>query len=482
MLSCDRTLIKGSLMSSTLKAPQEPLYNVSRMDSEDLEALLTAFTASDLTKQIQKVNADIAARHQVIHKAQPPFDGPEQEKFSKSLFSNLIGGIGYFHGDQIIDRSYAPEYEEINEGFWEEAAVARERKQQEVEGPYELFTSVPSRPFFPRGFLWDEGFHLIPIVDWDIELTLQIVKSWFNTMDENGWIPREQILGPEARSKVPPEFQVQYPHYANPPTLFFIVDTLLEKAQESSIPNAQPFITTGAQIRSYLAELYPLLKRQYYWFRKTQRGEIKAYDRKAFSNKEGYRWRGSTKTHLLTSGIDDYPRAETPHPGELHVDLISWVARMTRTLSNLAKLLDQEDDASEFDSISKAVERNLIDLHWSEENKAFCDATVDDYEESMHVCHKGYISVMPFMLGLLGDDEKRLGAVLDLISDPEELWSDHGIRSLSKLDPAYRTAENYWRSPVWMNMNFLILRELYVSALDIPFTPLPSAFQTTTDR
>ena len=86
------------------------------------------------------------------------------------MLSNLVGGIGYFYGSDVVDRSGAPEYDEESEGFWEETAEARARAKPVVERPKELFTCVPSRPFFPRGFLWDEGFHLIPIIDWDIDL------------------------------------------------------------------------------------------------------------------------------------------------------------------------------------------------------------------------------------------------------------------------------------------------------------------------
>jgi mannosyl-oligosaccharide glucosidase len=177
-------------------------------------------TSEDITREIKVASESFGERFSGVFDLKAPYTAEKYQNFGKSMFSNLIGGIGYFYGHQVIDRSYADEYEEENEGFWEDTAEARARKAEQLEGPYELFTSVPSRPFFPRGFLWDEGFHLIPIADWDIDLTLEIVKSWYNTMDSDGWIPREQILGPEARSKVPSEFQVQYPHYANPPTLF----------------------------------------------------------------------------------------------------------------------------------------------------------------------------------------------------------------------------------------------------------------------
>jgi len=68
------------------------------------------------------------------------------------------------------------------------------------------------------------------------------------------------------------------------------------------------------------------------------------------------------------------------------------------------------------------------------------------------------------MTGLMSPDSTHLKSILDLISDPEELWSQHGIRSLSLKDALYGTDENYWRSPIWMNMNYLILKNVLTIA------------------
>lgn len=75
-------------------------------------------------------------------------------------------------------------------------------RKPELTEPRELFSGTPSRSFFPRGFYWDEGFHLALIGAWDNDLSLEIFKSWLKLADADGWIAREQILGDEARSRV----------------------------------------------------------------------------------------------------------------------------------------------------------------------------------------------------------------------------------------------------------------------------------------
>jgi mannosyl-oligosaccharide glucosidase len=109
----------------------------------------------------------------------------------------------------------------------------------------------------------------------------------------------------------------------------------------------------------FLKSIYPALRRHYYWFRSTQRGQIREWGRRARSKTEAYRWRGRTADHVLTSGLDDYPRAKPPHVGELHLDLISWMGFFTRTMKEIAEFVGEEDDVAVFEEIEQAILENI---------------------------------------------------------------------------------------------------------------------------
>lgn len=69
------------------------------------------------------------------------------------------------------------------------------------------------------------------------------------------------------------------------------------------------------------------------------------------------------------------------------------------------------------------------------------------------------------LLRLLPPDSFELKATLKLMRSEGNLWTPHGLRSLSKGSSLYmqRNTEHdapYWRGPVWVNMNFLALAAL----------------------
>lgn len=96
-------------------------------------------------------------------------------------------------------------------------------------GSLSSFTGSPSRKLFPRGFLWDDGFHNILICKIDKEICKEILKSWLSGMDENGWIPREQVRGEEIKEMVPKEFVSQDAFEANPPTYLMPILQILKE-------------------------------------------------------------------------------------------------------------------------------------------------------------------------------------------------------------------------------------------------------------
>ena len=100
-------------------------------------------------------------------------------RFAAQTLSNLLGGVGYWYDESRVT---SPELLESGRGavpYW----------------PAPLYSAVPARSQFPRGFLWDEGFHGLLLQEWDAEMALDSLKHWLSLMNVDGWIPDEQILG-----------------------------------------------------------------------------------------------------------------------------------------------------------------------------------------------------------------------------------------------------------------------------------------------
>lgn len=97
------------------------------------------------------------------------------------------------------------------------------------------FTFTPSRLIFPRSFLWDDGFHNAIMANYNPDLTLQVLHSWFKKIDLFGWIGREQIRGFEISSMMPDSrFIYQDVFELNPPTIVLPVLELLENKEKFS--------------------------------------------------------------------------------------------------------------------------------------------------------------------------------------------------------------------------------------------------------
>lgn len=107
--------------------------------------------------------------------------------FAKVTFSNMAGSIGYFYGSSLVRDD---DEKHLNNGGVSEIDVIDAVKYWRAG----LLTAVPSRSQFPRGFLWDDGFHGLMLGTWSIDLQLHILGHWMDLLNHQGWIPREQVI------------------------------------------------------------------------------------------------------------------------------------------------------------------------------------------------------------------------------------------------------------------------------------------------
>nr|VDD63503.1 unnamed protein product [Brassica oleracea] len=465
-----------------------PFVSGSRGESSNVEKRLTSLTGLPLSDLLRKKHREFDAKFTECFNISEEHDS-ETVRVGKTAMANMIGGIGYFYGQSKI---YVPKSSQ--------ASISPESGDNHLlYWPAELYTAVPSRPFFPRGFLWDEGFHQLLIWRWDFRITLDIVGHWLDLLNIDGWIPREQILGAEALSKVPEEFVVQYPSNGNPPTLFLVIRDLIDGIKTEKI-----IASEKDEILSFLERASVRLDAWFQWFNTSQTGKERG----------SYFWHGRDNTatrelnpKTLSSGLDDYPRASHPSEDERHVDLRCWMYLAADCMHSITELLGKEDKFSKEDYNSTAMLLSNFDIlnqmHYDKEHGAYFDfgnhtekvklVWKEVISENGHLSRQlvrktsgkpklrlvpqvGYVSFFPFMSRIIPAKSPILEKQLDLISNRSILWSDYGLVSLAKTSSMYmkRNTEHdapYWRGPIWMNMNYMILSSLHhYSTVDGPYS------------
>ncbi len=363
------------------------------------DALAAALSGAALTARLATAEAAFEARFAATFGA-----AAAAPAAARAALANLLGGLGYWHGRSLV-KAPAAGGEDGTSSETASSTAAAAPPRESWAAP--LFSATPSRPFFPRGFLWDEGFHQLLLRRWDPALARDALAHWLDLVSASGWVAREQILGEEARARVPGEFLAQSPDVANPPTLLLVLEQMADGGGEGdgSAPPQSP--EDAALDRDFLAAAWPRVRAWAAWLNATQAGGAPG----------AYRWRGrdagaarELNAKTLASGLDDYPRASHPdggwpfcvvllfiicrsnrlptnsppstlHPlpraaSERHLDLRCWLALAARAAAAVAAAARAPPaEAAPWAALATRLAdyEELKALHWDAPNQRFAD-------------------------------------------------------------------------------------------------------------
>uniref|UniRef100_A0A674HC17 mannosyl-oligosaccharide glucosidase n=1 Tax=Taeniopygia guttata TaxID=59729 RepID=A0A674HC17_TAEGU len=306
-----------------------------------------------------------------------------------------------------------------------------------------LFTAVPSRSCFPRGFLWDEGIPPAAAGPLGPRAGPRHPGPLAGPPERRGLDPAGADPGEEARPRVPPS---SWCSTATPQP-----------------PDAAAGAGAAAARRAlpYLRRLYPRLTAWFQWLNRTQAGP------EPFT----FRWRGrdadperflNPKTLSRGWTITPAPRTRPRRSG-------TWPALLDGAGRPRAGGVGRAPGRARasYRAMAAALSDNdLLDrLHWAPELAPRLRREVREAPRPRFVSALGYVSLFPLLLQLLRADSPRLPALLGAIRGEKQLWTPFGLRSLARDSPMYlrRNTEHdppYWRGSLWVNINFLALRAL----------------------
>jgi Glycosyl hydrolase family 63 C-terminal domain len=159
----------------------------------------------------------------------------------------------------------------------------------------------------------------------------------------------------------------------------------------------------------------------------------------------------------VESGVDNNP-AVSDRPADITegVDLQCYIDREYRAMAVIAGKLGKTADAESYRQKSKALTQLIQRKMWSSEDGMFFNI---NSRTGQFVRVKGWTDFVPFWAKLATPEQARRTITGHLL-DSKEFWSQYGIRTLATDEPLYNPKSGYWRGPVWVISNYLLMHGL----------------------
>lgn len=159
----------------------------------------------------------------------------------------------------------------------------------------------------------------------------------------------------------------------------------------------------------------------------------------------------------VESGVDNSP-AVVNHPADVTegVDLQCYIYREYQAMSFLAASLGYKKDAAQYARKAAALRAKIRDDMWSGTEGTFLNI---DARTGKKIHILTWTDFVPLWAGIATQAQAHR-MIEEHILNPREFWAPYGIRTLSPHEPLYDPIHGYWRGPVWVVSNYLIMHGL----------------------
>ena len=159
----------------------------------------------------------------------------------------------------------------------------------------------------------------------------------------------------------------------------------------------------------------------------------------------------------VESGTDNNPAvSDSPANTTEGVDLQCYLYREYRAMGLLAGKLGKRDDAVGYAAKAARLKEQVQRRMWSEPTGMFLNI---DSRTGKFVPIKAWTSFVPLWAGM-ATPRMAERTIREHLLNPKEFWAPYGVRTLAADEPLYNPRSGYWRGPVWVISNYLLMHGL----------------------